>query len=630
MREHEVKALDIRVIGNVLLHLMPVCGILGIALPFVIGQSHLTILSLYLGIPMILSPIIYTRSQNNNFKFAPMEVHKLYSLAIIYFLSFTVSIFLLYAYDVRPYLYYFMITIMVTVIFFEILHFDLTSKRSAFILLQIMIVILDIAWGVTLNYHYFISRTDPIVHVWWITNLLESGYVTDVFGIYEAFPLWHILVSSLYQILELSIPPQKLMFFTNGLIYSFAIPIIYLISSRIFKNEKVALLSALFLCINPDYISRGMSSIARSVVVFLMLVLVLLLLGHAKRNKLILVSVVAFALIAYHTASMPFILVMLLSVYILQYVLGARSEDSLVTPHVLALLIVMTLVYWIYQSVDIFQTLINNVMMEAPEGTLTQSIIAAPVSEVFNYLQYSPLLFFVILGCIWALGHRRINILGKTFCFLGLLLAGISFPGPALLVNKFASNFNIGRFAEYSMLFIAVAGAVGLHMIYGKSKNYQKYLILILFATMCFLSISNDFTASDNPLVKRPFYTYYLTEEETKAFDSVADTTSGYVMADYVTTRYISNSAYSAKSHILEVDTENHRLLRDGSRDVFLIREGELAKRPVKLYSSLTEEFKLKPSWGNQIEYYYLDSPVWSAVDSHNKIFHTGNILAVT
>lgn len=608
---------------------MPICAIVGIILPLILGHSNLTLLGLYLGIPMIVAPIIYTRSQNRSFEFVQLEIRNFYLLAIVYFLSFTASVVLLYAYDIRPYLYYVTISILVTTVLLEILLFAPSSKKSAIILLQIMAVVLNLIWGVTQNYYYFIARTDPPAHVWLITDLLSSGYVTDIFGIYKAFPLWHILVSSLYQILNLSIPVHKLMFFTNGLIYSFAILIIYLISLKIFKNEKISLLSALFLCIYPDFISYGMSSIARSVVTVLMLVLILLLIGHTNKSKMLLIFVMAFTLIIYHTASMPFILMILLLIYTMQHIFTINVADSLITPRTFILIGVMTLVYWIYWSIDIFHTIIGNMKIKAPEGTLTQSIIDTPVNEVFNYLQFTPLLLFVILGCIWALERRKIDVLGKIFCLTGLLLTAFAFPGPALLVNKIARNMSLGRFGEYAMLFIAISGAVGFYIMYAKSKRFQKYLVIVLFATMCFLSISNDFTASDNPLVKRPFFTYYLTEEDISAFNRIANITSGFVMADFVTSRYGENTVYSTKYHILEVDSEGCCLLREKPDDIILIRKGELAKRPVKLYSSSIDVFTLKPSWDN-LKYYYGDSPVWSTIYSYNKVFDSSSTFAIT
>lgn len=537
---------------------------------------------------------------------------------------------MLYTFDVRPYLYYFIITFIITIILVEILFFDLSSKRSIIILIQIITVVLNLIWGVTLNYHFFIARTDPLAHTWWITNLLGSAYITDIFIDYKAFPLWHILVSSLYLILDPSFSAQKLMFFTNGIVYSFTVPLAYIISSRILKNERIALISTLFLCIYPDFIFYGMSSIARSVMTFLMLMLILFLLRPVNQSQIILTLLMIPTLIIYHHASMPFIITILLIIWTLQYVFITKPEDRFVKLHLLMLIAIATLGYWMYKSVDIFQMVTNNIKIEAPGGTLTQSIVETPVNEVFNYLQFTPLLLFVILGCIWALEYKEIDILGKIFCLIGLLLTAVTFPGPALLINKVARNFSFERFGEYTMFFIAVSGAVGFYLLYMRSEKLLKGLIIILFAMMCFLSISNDFTASDNPLVKRPFYTYYLTEEETIAFDHVANITSGFVMSDYVTTTYIIYSTDSAKSHILEIDRKNSHFLRNKPEDVILIREGEFAKRPLKLYSSSTEEFILDPSWDNQIKYYYTDVPVWSTVDSYNMVFYSGNVLAIT
>jgi len=620
--------LNIQVVRTVILRLMPVCAIVGIALPLMLGHSHLTILGLYLGIPMIIAPIIYARYQNSSFRFVQFENRKFCVLATIYFLSFAVSLILLYIYDIRIYFYYVVVVILITAILLEILYFNLSSKKSALIILQIVAVVLNLLWGVTLNVHYFIGNTDVICHVWWINNLLNSGYVTDIFDLYKAFPLWHILISSLYQILDPSVQVHKLMFFTNGIIYCITILVIYRISSKLFNNEKIALLSALFLCIYPDFLFYGMYSISRSVVNILVFLLIFILLERENTSKRFLILILVFTIIAYHTASMPFILMIILLIYILQYFITVKSEDQLVTPYIMIFIAVMTLGYWIYVSVDIFQTFIENMIIKAPEGTLTQSAVDLPFNEVFNYLQFSPLLLFVILGCIWALEYRKTATIGKTFCLNGLLLTAVAFPGPVLLVNKFARNLNIGRFGEYAMIFIVITGALGFYLLHARATKFQKYLVITLFVVMCFLSVSNDFIASDNPLVKRPYYTNYLTEEDTVAFDRVVNSTMGYVMADYVVDRYIYRSEYGAKSHILEVDAKNYRLLRSKPDDVIIVREGELIKRPVKLYSSPTDEFMLKPSW-DTLEYYYADSRIWSTINQYNKIYHSGKNLAI-
>jgi hypothetical protein len=141
----------------------------------------------------------------------------------------------------------------------------------------------------------------------------------------------------------------------------------------------------------------------------------------------------------------------------------------------------------------------------------------------------------------------------------------VTFPGPSLLISKLATNFNLARFGEYSFLFILIAAALGFGTLFFNSKKYGKLLLILLFASMSFLSVSNDFVASDNPLVKRPFYTFYLTEEEVACISHFSNTTEGYLMSDFVIAKFISNSPLNIKEHILEVE-ENVTFLRNNSQ----------------------------------------------------------------
>ena len=143
---------------------------------------------------------------------------------------------------------------------------------------------------------------------------------------------------------------------------------------------------------------------------------------------------------------------------------------------------------------------------------------------------------------------------------------------------------------------------------------------------MAFLSISNDFNASDNPLIKRPFYTFYLTEEETASFKNIPNITEGYVMSDYITTRYLMDSPFESKSQLLEVDRENMSFLRNSNHDILLIRQQELNKRPLKLYSSEIDKFKLNPGWVTSLDYYYNDLPLWNNLENYSKIYNSGSV----
>ncbi|WP_319507383.1 hypothetical protein [uncultured Methanolobus sp.] len=618
--------------AKLLLYALPLIGIIGLLIPTTLGKLNLTLLGSYLAIPLILAPIIYHKYKERKYTVICLN-NKIFSVLVsIYYVFLSWSIIILYTNSVRPVSFYVVFTLMCLIVLFEILLFKDSKLKNKVILFQLMTSILCILWSVNLNYYFFISRTDPIGHAAVIAFIINNAYVNgDVFGIYEPFPLWHILCTIVYHISALNMPIHKIMYFTNGIIFSFVPIIMYLISSKLFSNNKVSLMSALFVIINPDVLFNGMGSISRSVVSVLFLLLILTFL-YKSNLKMMLVSIILiFPIIMYHPASPPFILTILLLIYLGHY-LYSTDSSKIITVNYLTIFVAINLFYWIFYAELLFQTIINNIIIKAPSGVLTGSIIYAPVSEFLNYIQYSPLLFFMIFGTLGVLHSNRYSHTSKIFCIMGLLSAIVVFPGPTLLINKLAGNFNIGRFGLYFYLFISLTAATGFVILYNQANRYSKYFVILLFIVLCFLSISNDFVATDNPIVERPFYTYYITEQEITAFSTISRISSGYVMSDYVTSRYISNiqGPYSSKRHILEVDSTNMTLLREKKEDVFLIRQSELSKRPLKLYTVSNGQFKPNPSWGggSKLNYYYNDLDLWNNLELYNQIYDARDINA--
>jgi hypothetical protein len=613
-------------ISKIFLYLLPILGVVGITVPLIIGQVNLSFLGIYLAVPLIFASIIYIKQKKHNYILTTFSKNLFILSNIFYFICVSISLYLLHAYDVRPFIYYLVIAIMSGLILLETMQFNISRKEIIIILIQLVILIENIIWGVNLKYNFYISRTDPIVHTWLIQNMITSSHVTGVFDIYESFPLWHILCTFIVKVVGLQLPTQKIMFFTNGLVYSFVPIMTYLTSAKVLKNYKVALLSALFVSIYPTIISYGMSSIPRSVVSFLEIMLLLLLLDYKNPKKRFIAIILSFSLIVYHTASMPFITSLLVMIYILEKVINADEEKPFLSSNFIILLVVMTLFYWIYYAPQLFETLVTFTLRPAPSGILTKAIIYTPLRELFNYLQYSPLLLFVIVGFLGALQSKKLSSLGKIICTTGFITVPFSFPGPALLLNKLADNLEFERFGEYTFLFIVLTGTIGFHEMYIKSKKYQKIFLIMLFISMVFLSVSNEFTASDNPLVKRPFYTPYLTANEEIAFRHVASVTQGYVMSDYATTCYLLSSQYQNNTHIQEIDGKNMAFLRSKTNDVFLIRKSELEKRPLKFYTSPNEEFRLKPTIEPHMDYYYQDFILWNDLIKYNRVYDSGSV----
>jgi hypothetical protein len=261
-----------------------------------------------------------------------------------------------------------------------------------------------------------------------------------------------------------------------------------------------------------------------------------------------------------------------------------------------------------YAGTKVFNSIVGSLVQEPPAGVLTESIVETPLQELFNYLQYSPLLLFIILGVLWGISNTaKLNDAVKITLLLSLLLVPVSFPGPALLLNKLAGDFNLARFAEYSFIFFCFAGAAGLSFLFYRLK--AKCIAVTLFFIMALLAVSNDFTASDNPLIKRPFYTFYFSEEECISLKRTAQIADGYVMSDYNSCRYLESSEYADKIHVLEVNPQHQEFLRSSGNDIILIRNTELTNRPLKLFISPNGEFLLNPTVADTLDYYTNDLP---------------------
>jgi hypothetical protein len=612
-------------VSKILLYLLPIVGVAGIIFPLIFGQTNLSILGIYLAIPMIFAPIVYLKQREHETDSSTYNQEFFKLILCIYFICISVSIYLLYSYDIRPVTYYLILAIAYSLIVLEILLFEIKEKEVVIILLQLMILTVDIIWGVTLKYNFFIGRTDPIAHAWYIQILVDNAHVSKIFDNYVSFPLWHILCTFVYEVFGTQLSTRKVMFFTNGLIYSFIPVMTYLISTKIFNERKVCLLSALFVSIFPDIIIYGMSSIPRSVVSFLEILLIFVLLNRDDPKKEFIYIILLISIIIYHTVSMPFMLSVFLAAYVIQKIIDSEQKRIFVSLSFLILATCMTLLYWTFFANYLLQTVIDGIKTPASVGVVTKSIIDTPLNELFNYLEYSPLLFFLTTGLFTSLKSEKVSNLGKVFCILGFLSVSVTFPGPSLLLNKLASSFDFTRFGEYTFLFIGITASIGFYTNYIKSKKIGKMLCIFLFMIMIFLCLSNDFNASDNPLVKRPFYTFYVTGTEETSFNHISSITQGYVMSDYVTNRYLSNSEYANKSNILELDTKNMKFLRNQTDDVFLIRRSELSKRPFQLYHTDEGDFILDPDL-TSLNYFYQDSIFWNDLLKYNKIYDSKSV----
>jgi hypothetical protein len=201
----------------------------------------------------------------------------------------------------------------------------------------------------------------------------------------------------------------------------------------------------------------------------------------------------------------------------------------------------------------------------------------------------------------------------------------VSFPGPMLLLNKLASNLSMDRFEEYAFIFLALAAAIGFIVLYTRGSKLMRTALVIVFVGWVLLSVSNDFVSSDNPLVKRPFYTSYLEESEVTSINHLAVIDAGYLMSDYVTERYLEFSPYLYISTPLLIDDTNSTFMRNGKNDMIVIRNDELDRRPLKVIESDSSAFSLDVEL-SQFNYVEKSDPVFTNVARFNKVYDSKSV----
>ncbi len=609
------------------LYVFPLIGILGLIIPTILGMPNYSVIGIYLAFPLIIGPILinvylkHDRVENN------IESKNIYFTiySIIFFNLFSICIIILYNNIIRSDIFYLVVSVMASIIFSQAISLKVQKRNLYIVLSEIALLSLLIIFSENINYYYFIGRTDPLVHISLITDILNSGSISQNFGIYQPFPLWHILVSSEQMIIGIDIPVRYTMFITGGVVVVFYIIAAYYLTRKITGNVKIALLACLLLSIFPDSIIYGMSSIPRTVTPFFMILILILLVGNKNPQKLMLALFLVLAVVMYHTVSIPYMIIIFILLII--FYKSESTEKELVMNYRFVILAgVITAAYWVYSAQDLFSAVVRDTFVFVPSKIIGKALLANPYTELFNYIEYSFYLLLMIIGLFYALSKRNSNSILRGICISAILAVPLVFPGPTLLIGQGSYETFIMRFGEYFTYFIVFASAVGLFVLVTKSKRRRVYLVTGLFFLLCLTSISNDFVSSDNPLVQRTFYTTYLSQDEIQGLFTATNISTGLVISDYASFRYLQNTEGYNSTQIIEIDSKITTIMRNNTSDLILIRDGELASRgnlQIYLSKGMTYESQLK---SNSNLNYVNTTTIHNLVIDLNKIYSSSAI----
>ena len=613
--------------GKLAVYAFPYLGVLGAFGLVLLGMDEYLILSSYLILPIIVTPLVYLWVNKRVERATDSPQDDFSYLLAGYLLLFAFSVLLLYAFAVRPVVYYIAVAAMATIVFVEVLRARLTPGRTGVILLQIMAMMLNVFWGVTLKYFRFVGRTDMLVHAYYADSLVQLGHITTIFYDYQPFPLWHILSAAITLATGGEYPVYRVMAIAGALAFILVPAVIYLIGVKLFREERTALVAALIMSFFPDLIIMGTSTIARVIAEILMVFMLYLLLSGKGRVKYVLILPIMAAIITYHSISIIFVTLILAAFYVLQ-ALFIKKEERFISLWLIVLTIAMAFGYWLLNAPALIRRLIGNAT--ASTGTIgvpAELTKIQPWNELFNYLQYLPSLFFILAGAFLLLLTKKYSARARILAFTALLFVWVSYPGPVEMLGQVAINLGIDRFSEYTFALLIPVAAVGVVGLYARSGRAGRAVLVGLFALWVLFAVSNDWVASDNPLVKRPFYNFYFSEQEIAGMDRLVTHVTGILESDYVPNRYYESSPYVLNTTLFEVDVPNMTFVRSGTDDVLLIRDGEHQDRELRGAVLPDDVFVPKPE-ADSFTYIDRNLSVWKTLPLYNRVYDSQAISA--
>lgn len=618
---------------------LPYIFLFGVGLALIttiaLGHPDLAARGSYLVLPAILLFVIATRTsllkKIPDTTLARIHLSSRYFtyLILLFILLYLISLCLVVGSESRPLSYFLLVAAMVSLIFVEILSTDQEhSGRVWLILVQMVFLSLSLIFGQTLKLPlYFGGGGDVLVHMHYVSTIVESGHVTSAMGDYLYFPLFHVLGATETMVTGMNLKTSYFLF--NGLAFITSIPLVYLLARQVTKDTHLPLVAALFYSQSSVVILGGMYTVTRTVA-YVLCLLVLYLLVRAKGN-LTLRGIAVFLilpLILMHQSTLIIASGILVALLIGELILYHRSER--VGYNYLMLFCIAYLGYWTYVAYPFFSSMVT-VLAATTEPVVISSgatLQQDPLTtHLLRYMEFSIAAFLAMLGIVSKLSQsRQVASYGHVFALFALGALLFYLPGPVTLL---ASSLLSYRLPLPLSPFITLAMAGGsLLFVQQAATNRQGWktmttvgislLIIFSFSLSSSIITANSTDLNLKVLGNEP--RSYYTEAELSAFSFCAQRKrNAPIYTDYHSGRYFEGYlAMPAISTYGEVF--NIKQIKKG---YFLFRKEELQSR-----GQLQFQTKVRHGFGLETHIYRVgDAPdlesTWSEQD---RIFDNNSV----
>jgi len=470
--------------------------ILGILLGLFINRIDLIIRGLFISIPILLSLIIIYK-YNLSFTYV-VKLPKLILLDKLFYLCFLISIVILYLYPYRNTLYFLFMSIMFFILSIEIIF----GNKNYMILLRIILLFLNLSFGVTLKYPFFYSNTDSIGHYYFTQITLLTGRILPV-GLdegYHYFPLFHIYLAM--ENLFTNINEIYSYFIFSTIPFSFTILFIYLLFEKIIKNKKIALLSCLIYSVSPIIVLFSHYEVTRVFAFNGFIILIYLLYKFSDKiisySSYFITTIISIYTILVHHASIVLIMIELTIIWLLNKIYKIKNFPK----YMVLSLIIIIIFYNVFISYSFTIYLItSHFNIPLFEKIVFRDKLTDIMTWIRNNIPITIFLFYFAFSLNYLIitnkKYLKINIL-IIFSIINLIFY---IPTPLQTIWSVFNFFRLDRISLLISPIMSFSMALGFILIINNilknKKNYLLGISLILLTSFAFFSMTSSDNAPD-------------------------------------------------------------------------------------------------------------------------------------
>lgn len=456
------------------------------------------------------------KAQNKHIMMNKMRFLKIISISYFLFLSISWIVFLeRYNPYSRPSSYFVLLSLLSGLILIQILLSPkkISLKYKLLIFLEIFLLSFSFTFSQELLYKTVLGR-DPWHH-WTLTEIiLLNGHIPTYLEIptigtpmaYVKMPNFHLLVGSYMLLSEISYKWGSYVITGLGTLI-LLMNIIYLLTKKIFKDERISTLSTLLLAISDNVLNQTGKNLVPQTIGVAIAFLILYLSVKRKflfnsKGKLIM-FILMIGLLFTYTISYFFILIQLSILLLTTIIFAHKISTKYIKEYALLLTISATLAFltWAYFSkyyFDIFVDKLYRLLFIHRFESLEEHVykVGIPLTKVL-LARGGMLLFFSIVGITIFL------ILIKFYKeFLKLTLAIIS--GVFIccgIIGPFTPT--LSEISQRFWYYGEVLGSIFIGYIIFRMWNYKgiKILVVVLVTLLTWLMFVSSVANDDNPLV---------------------------------------------------------------------------------------------------------------------------------